>query len=1175
MQYPLISEYVEAIRMAEDNLDELTNLSSVLDDDGNPVMSSGNFAVVFKMKDRESGKLFALKCFTREQPAREENYLRITEELSYVSSPYILHVRYLPKELFVDTDQSNEDEFPILVMDWVEGQTLDAYLRDNIDNPSRLKKLSFDFNRMALWLLTQPFAHGDLKSDNIIVKSDGSLVLVDYDGMYVPAMKDRQSRETGSPNFRHPQRSEKWFDEYIDDFPLSLMATSLYALGLKPELLKEYNAKDAILFTEKDLLNLPQSKLYSALSAFLYDKTFAKLHSLMQLSLARVPIKGMYAPVIADLDARQDVYKSLFDKAMKLYKTSDDKTEAYRLFTQAATPYYLTQPMQIYCKTSEETEAEKRRIKLYTSSAENNDVTAQFILGECYYYGWGVEQDYKQAVAWYEQAAKQDNEAAKNRLKELLNPEITGKEYKEAITDEYGAKYTKDGLKLISVPTHLTSYTIKEGTKVIGGYYLHAFFGCTSLQFAVIPDGVTKIGASAFNGCTSLQSIIFPDSVTEIGGFNDCTSLQSVVIPDGVTKIGASAFSGCTSLQSSILPDGVTYIGLDPFSQSVVIPDGVTKIEGSMFYDSLRSIVLPDSVTKIGSSAFKDCTYLQSVVISDNIKLFFLESCTSLQSVTIPDSVTEIGEFSGCTSLHSVVIPDGVTEIGSSAFEGCTFLQTVVIPDGVTEIERSTFCGCTSLHSVVIPNGVTEIGSSAFEGCKSLQSVIIPDSVTYIGDDAFFGCKSLQSVIIPDSVTYIGDDAFFGCTSLQSVVIPDGVTKIGWKAFYCCTSLQSIVIPDGVTKIGDHAFTGCHQLTLNCKSPSFKVENNILYSKYGRVISFWSAEIKILTFCGDIPDGVTYIGDYVYVFEDCTSLQSIDIPDGVTYIGNYAFEDCTSLQSVVLPDSVTKIGESAFSGCTALQSVVIPDSVIYIGSWAFYGCTALQSVVLPNSGTCIGDYAFSGCTFLQSVVIPNGVTYIGESAFRGCTSLQSVVLSDSVIYIGSWAFGGCTSLQSVVIPNSVTYIGDRAFEGCTSLQSVIIPDSVTEIENRAFNGCHQLTLNSKSPFFKVENNILYSKDGRVISCWSEDKNIELPYGITGIGDYAFCGCTSLQSVVLPDGVTYIGDYAFRGCTSLQSVVIPDSVTEIGRNTFAYCSSLQPVVIPDGVTYIEIEDDLPF
>ena len=823
MQYPLISEYVEAIRMAEDNLDELTNLSSVLDDDGNPVMSSGNFAVVFKMKDRESGKLFALKCFTREQPAREENYLRITEELSYVSSPYILHVRYLPKELFVDTDQSNEDEFPILVMDWVEGQTLDAYLRDNIDNPSRLKKLSSDFNRMALWLLTQPFAHGDLKPDNIIVKSDGSLVLVDYDGMYVPAMKDRQSRETGSPNFRHPQRSEKWFDEYIDDFPLSLMATSLYALGLKPELLKEYNAKDAILFTEKDLLNLPQSKLYSALSAFLYDKTFAKLHSLMQLSLARVPIKGMYAPVIADLDAKQDVYKSLFDKAMKLYKTSDDKAEAYRLLVQTATPDYLTQPMQIYCKTSEETEVEERRIKTYTSSAENNDITAQFILGECYYYGWGVEQDYKQAVEWYRKAAEQGDaraqcslgycycagqgveqdykqavewyrkaveqgdaraqcnlgycycagqgveqdykqavewyrkaaeqgdEAAKNRLKELLDPEITDEEYEEAITDEYGAKYTKGGLKLISVPEGLISYTIKEGTTVIR---IETFSGCTSLRSVVIPDSVTEIGYEAFSDCTSLQSVVLPDGVTEIGesAFSGCKSLQSIVIPNGVTEIGESAFSGCKSLQSVVIPDGVTYIGESAFNccfkLALSCKSPLFKVENNILY-------------------------------SKNGKR--LISCWSEDK--------------------NIELPYGVTEIGDRAFRGCKSLQSVVIPDGVTEIGEGAFSGCKSLQSVVIPDGVTEIGDGAFSGCKSLQSVVIPDGVTYIGDYAFSGCKSLQSVVIPDGVTYIGGYAFSGCKSLQSVVIPDSVIEIGRNTFAYCSSLHPVVIPDGVTYI--------------------------------------------------------------------------------------------------------------------------------------------------------------------------------------------------------------------------------------------------------------------------------------------------------------------------------------------------------------------------------------
>ena len=197
MNYPLISEYIEAIKSAEDNFEELSYLRPVLGADGLPVMTGGNFAEVFKMKDVKTGKFYAVKCFTKEQKGRAEAYRQISEELKNVSSPYLTTVQYLEKELFVDTDQTKETEFPVLLMDWVDGKTLDKYLRENLGNQYALEMLAYRFCQLAQWLLPQPFAHGDLKPDNIIVREDGALVLVDYDGMFVPAMRGQQARELG------------------------------------------------------------------------------------------------------------------------------------------------------------------------------------------------------------------------------------------------------------------------------------------------------------------------------------------------------------------------------------------------------------------------------------------------------------------------------------------------------------------------------------------------------------------------------------------------------------------------------------------------------------------------------------------------------------------------------------------------------------------------------------------------------------------------------------------------------------------------------------------------------------------------------------------------------------------------------------------------------------------
>lgn len=286
MQYPLILEYVKAIQDAGDNLDKLAYLAPVLDDHGEPYRSSGAFAVVFKMQDKSTGKCYALKCFTEEQEGRADAYRQIADELDMVDSPYITSVKYMEKELFVDS-QCEEDEFPVLLMDWVEGETMETYISSNYCNQYAMSMLCYRFGKMAAWLRTQSFAHGDVKPDNIIVRPDGSLTLVDYDGMFVPSMKGCKSPTVGTKDFSHPLRTVDDFDETIDDFSLASIALSLKAISMNPKLLDTYGASDRLLFSEDDYRNPSNSKVISALKKLMYDKDFCTLYSLFMLALAR------------------------------------------------------------------------------------------------------------------------------------------------------------------------------------------------------------------------------------------------------------------------------------------------------------------------------------------------------------------------------------------------------------------------------------------------------------------------------------------------------------------------------------------------------------------------------------------------------------------------------------------------------------------------------------------------------------------------------------------------------------------------------------------------------------------------------------------------------------------------------------------------------------------------
>ena len=404
MQYPLISEYVDAIRSAEDNFDNLSNLHPVLDDNGNPVMSSGNFAVVFKMKDVNTDKLYAVKCFTREQEGRAEAYKQISETISEMDkSSYLLSVTYYEKELFVDSTQTDETEFPILLMDWVDGLSLDAYTNKISDNKIRLEQLADNFQELICWLLMQPFAHGDLKPDNILVKNDGSIILLDYDGMYVPSMAGQVSRENGTPFYKYPLMKKIDFNSHIDDYAALKILLILKAMAV------EYRYYDAFLKDNSQefisqFLYLSNNKQVSiALAAFIIVNAEGCIESQNIHSLLFG--KQSFFDRKKDIEDNSSIIHSI-ESAAKFYAKNNDIASDFWL---GIYQYANNRLKGLYAIDSE-------IVSLWKRSAEQGYVIAQYTLGTCYAIGQGILKDYEKAVYWYTKSAEQGNADAQNKL---------------------------------------------------------------------------------------------------------------------------------------------------------------------------------------------------------------------------------------------------------------------------------------------------------------------------------------------------------------------------------------------------------------------------------------------------------------------------------------------------------------------------------------------------------------------------------------------------------------------------------------------------------------------------------------------------------------------------------------------------------------------------------------
>lgn len=269
MPWPNAIAYREAIQNPRSCFQdgELRTGQVAVDSMGLPATCTGASAAVFKVWHENAHNAWAIKCFMREAPELRQRYHAISSHLHdvrrYKALPFTVEFDYLDQGIRVQGEW-----YPILKMRWVEGLLLNAFVVRFLRRGHTLMSLADMWLKLARDLSEANIAHADLQYGNALLVPTGpgfSLKLVDYDGMFVPALSGRPSDEVGHRNFRHPRRREAPFNAQVDWFSHLVIYTALRCLALQRSLWKLHNYDENLLFRDRDFHSPGESPLFREL----------------------------------------------------------------------------------------------------------------------------------------------------------------------------------------------------------------------------------------------------------------------------------------------------------------------------------------------------------------------------------------------------------------------------------------------------------------------------------------------------------------------------------------------------------------------------------------------------------------------------------------------------------------------------------------------------------------------------------------------------------------------------------------------------------------------------------------------------------------------------------------------------------------------------------------------
>ncbi|MGQ7657706.1 YSIRK signal domain/LPXTG anchor domain surface protein [Streptococcus suis] len=744
---------------------------------------------------------------------------------------------------------------------------------------------------------------------------------------------------------------------------------------------------------------------------------------------------------------------------------------------------------------------------------------------------------------------------------------------------EAGTYYWADGP--FAGASNLQKVTFEAGTsRVVDNLFMGAH-----IESLDLPATIEEIGNQAF-ASSALEKITLPDSIKEIGitAFYR-TNLESIHIPDSVTEMGGAVFSESSRLKQARLSASMKYIPESMFSHtslsSIEIPIGVERIDGAAFSNTkLNQVNFPETLKEIGWDAFSN-TPLTSITFPASLEKIESGafSGTSLEEVTIPKTIKELGRgvFGEIDTLKEAHVAKDFVG-GDATFSGSSILEKVTFEEGRTAIP-SEFLANTGVKEVILPKELKVIGSGAFRSTHNLKEIDLGEKLEELGSEAFQN-SGLTQVNLPNSLPYLSYRVFADSTSLQSVRLPDTLTTIPEEAFKN-TGLLSLNLPNSVTHIEREAFANAKISTIDFSTGLETIGGGAFSGNQFEKLELpkslkelgYSAfsDNKNLTFLyinSDLEHGRYGSYDYGSPFKhsnyssDTKSLY-VEFKDGVTKIPARLFAGAKQVIRVDLPEGLKEIGESAFYGTSIMkdeskESAPKPPANENSNAEkeqqnAPFDAVSMTRLELPDSLETIGNHAFGGIDTLTSVNIPKNLV-VADQAFAGSRNLTHLRNNVEGVRIPDGMLES-TGIATFIVPEGITEIGkyalrdnkttdkDSAFESSSSepnkwagLTNVILPSTLTKIDSRTFES-------------------------------TSIKFIDIPNGVSEIGEGAFRFSPELETVKLPKELKKLGGYLFEGNEKMTLLVLPDKVESIDVNAFVNMPNLEKVYIPASVNSI--------